>query len=357
MTTKKVTAQTDTQLLNDVAEMVQNAKIKVAHNVNETLIMLYWSIGKRIHDDIIKKNRAEYGGQIIVKLAEHLTALYGKGYSRRNIFRMMQFVKYFPDARIVTSLMAQLTWTHFIQLLMIEDPLKREFYAEMCKTERWSVRALTEKMNGMLYERTAIAKKPDDFIKKELANLRENDIMHPDLIFKDYYTLKFLGVDKTPTEMELEDAILANIEKFLLEMGAGFTFVERQKVIEIDGEHYRIDLLMYNRRLMRLIVCELKMGKFKAADKGQLELYLRWLEKHEMQPYENPPMGLVMCSSKSDEHVELLQLEKSGIRVAEFITELPSKEIFEKRLHDAIKAAKARYERLTYEDDIEANKD
>jgi len=357
MSVKTVTTREEKQLFSDIAEMVQKARTKVATSVNETLIMLYWSIGRRVNEDIIKHKRAEYGSQVITKLAEHLTASYGKGYSRRNIFRMIQFAKYFLDTQIVTSLMAQLTWTHFVQLLMIDKPLKREFYAEMCKTERWSVRALSEKIGGMLYERTAIAKKPDEFIKKELANLRENNVMHPDLIFKDYYTLKFLGVDKVPTELELEDAILANIEKFLLEMGAGFTFVERQKVIEIDGEHYRLDLLMYNRRLRCMTVCELKMGKFKAADKGQLELYLRWLEKYEMQPYENPPIGLVMCSSKSDEHVELLQLENSGIRVAEFVTELPPKEIFEKRLHDAIATAKARYERLIYKGEIETGEE
>ena len=210
----------------------------------------------------------------------------------------------------------------------------------MCRIENWSVRTLREKIDGMLYERTAISKKPEKLIEKELKELREEDKLTPDLVFRDPYFLDFLGLKDTYSERNLEDAILRELEHFILELGQGFTFVERQKRMNIDGEDFRLDLLFYHRKLKRLVAIELKLGKFKAEYKSKMELYLRWLEKYEMQKGENTPIGLVLCAEGNKEQIELLQLNKAGIKVAEYLTELPSKKLLEQKLHQAIEISK-----------------
>jgi predicted nuclease of restriction endonuclease-like (RecB) superfamily len=328
------------KLYDDVSHLIEITQKRTLREISRTGVMLYWHIGRRINHDILKFSRAEYGAQIIKNLAAKLQTKFGSGFGHRVIHRCSQFEKLFPNEKIILSLCTHLKWTHFVALLNIESKLKREFYAEMCRIERWNTRELATKIDSMLFERTAIAKKPEEIIETEIEKLRESNIIKPDLIIQDPYIFKYLGNREIKDEKTLEDAILDDIEEFLLSMGNGFTFQERQKVIEIDGDFFKIDLLMFHRRLRSMVAIELKKGKFKPADKGQIELYLRWLEKHEMQPGENPPIGIVLCSEKSDERVELLQLEKSGIRVSQFITEIPPKEIFEKRLHDAIQRAR-----------------
>jgi len=175
--------------------------------------------------------------------------------------------------------MSQLSWTHFIELFPIKDPLQREFYAQMASTERWSVRTLREPISSMLYERTALSKKPEELITQELEKLRDAQRISPSLIMRDPYILDFLGLKDTRHKDDLEAAIIREIESFLLELGAGFTFVARQKRIQIDSDDFYLDLLLYNRKLRRLVAVELKVGEFQAAHKGQMELYLRWLDK------------------------------------------------------------------------------
>jgi predicted nuclease of restriction endonuclease-like (RecB) superfamily len=242
----------------------------------------------------------------------------------------------------VSSLITQLSWTHFIYIIPIDDPLKRDFYAEMCRIERWSVRTLRNKIDRMLFERTAISGKSDDLIRQELATLRDEDRMTPDLVFRDPYFLDFLGLAGHHEEKDVEQAILRELEAFLLEMGTDFAFVARQKRITVDGEDYYLDLLFYHRRLRRLVAIDLKLGKFQAADKGQMELYLRWLEENETHPGEEAPVGLILCADKSAEHVRLLKLDDSGIRVAQYLTELPPRELLEKKLHESIRLARER---------------
>jgi predicted nuclease of restriction endonuclease-like (RecB) superfamily len=255
---------------------------------------------------------------------------------------MMQFAESFPDERIVSALSAQLAWSHFVEILSIDEPLKREFYTEMCRIERWSIRTLRSQINRMLYERTAISKKPDQVIAEELAALRKEDRLTPDLVFRDPYFLDFLGLTDAHDEKDMEAAILRELEAFILELGSDFAFVARQKRMSVDAEDYYLDLLFYHRRLQRLVAIDLKLGRFQAADKGQMELYLRWLEAHDMQPGEEPPIGLILCAGKSDDHVRLLQLEHGGIRVAEDLGELPSRELLEKKLHAAVQRARAK---------------
>jgi predicted nuclease of restriction endonuclease-like (RecB) superfamily len=255
---------------------------------------------------------------------------------------MIRFSEAFPDRRIVSILSADLGWSHFVEILPLGDPLQRDFYAEMSRIEHWSVRTLRAKIQGMLFERTALSKKPAKLAEQELAALRDEDRLSPDMVFRDPYLLDFLGLKETYSEKDLEAAILRELEKFILELGVGFAFVDRQKRITIDGDDYHLDLLFFHRKLRRLIAIELKIGKFTAADKGQVELYLRWLEKHERQPGEESPLGLILCTGKSDEHIELLRLDQSGIRVASYLTELPPRAILHKKLRQAVVNAKAR---------------
>lgn len=299
----------------------------------------YWNVGRRIRTDILGEKRAEYGKEIVHALSGQLVAEFGAGYGRTNLFNMVRFAELFPDEEIVHTLCGQLGWSHFRQIISLKEPLQREFYAEMCRLERWSTRALGEKIQGMLYERTAISRKPAELAKQELARLREEDRMTPDLVFRDPYVLDFLGLKDTFSEKDIETAILRELQQFLVELGTDFAFIARQKRIAIANDDHYIDLLFFHRRLRRLVAIDLKLGKFQAADKGQMELYLRWLAKHEQHPHEDGPLGLILCAEKSAEYVELLELEQTGIRVAEYLTELPPQALLQQKLHDAIHLA------------------
>lgn len=257
---------------------------------------------------------------------------------------MVQIAEAFPSSKIVAALLRQLGWTHFTLLLPIEDSLKREFYAEMCRVECWSTRALRQKIDGMLYERTALSKKPDQLIRRELAALRAGDRLTPDLVFQDPYLLDFLGLQDSFSKRDLESALLREIERFLLELGAGFAFIARQKRITLDGDDYYIDLLFFHRRMRRLVVIELKMGDFKPADSGQVQLYLRWLDRHERQSDEEPPVAIILCAGKKRETIEYLDLGRNGIHVAEYLTELPPREVLRERFQKALATARSKLE-------------
>ena len=328
------------RLFDDVRELIESTRQHVAQTVNSTLVTLYWHIGDRIRQEILKTDRAAYGEQIIVTLSRQLTDQYGRGFNRPNLFRMIRFAEAFPDENIVSALRRQLSWTHFREIIALDDTLKRDFYAEMCRIERWSTRTLHAKIEGMLYERTAISKKPEEVVRQDLQALSEKDQLSPDLVFRDPYFLDFLGLKDTYRERDLEQAILRELESFILELGSDFAFVARQKRITVDHEDYYLDLLFYHRRLRRLVAIDLKLGRFQAADKGQMELYLRWLQEYESRPDEEPPIGLILCANKSAEHVRLLRLEAAGIRVAQYLTELPPKELLDRKLHDAIRLAR-----------------
>ena len=336
-------------LVSDVRQLIESSHAQLASTVNSALTMLYWQIGQRIRNEVLQGERAEYGEQIVSTLAAQLESDYGRGFSGKNLRHMLRFVEAYPDVQIVSTLSRQLAWSHFLELIYLKDPLKRDFYAAMCGQERWSVRTLRERMCTMLFERTALSRKPDELLVTELAALRTTGQLTPNLILKDPYVLDFLGLQDRYLEKDLEDAILRELENFLLELGAGFTFVARQKRLQIDNDDFYIDLLLYNRRLKRLVAIELKLGDFKAADKGQMELYLRWLAKHEQEPGEAPPLGIILCSGKKQEQVELLELDQAGIHVAEYLTELPSKELLQQKLHEAIALSRQRLDNRSVE--------
>lgn len=327
-------------LFEKLSELISSKKKSIVHSVNTQMVALYWEIGQTICVDVLNNEKAEYGKKIVEETAIKLEQSFGSGFNRANIFRMVQLYQSFPDSQIVATLSRQLSWSHFVELLPIQDETKRSFYAVMCKNENWSVRTLRERKNSMLFERTAISKKPEETIKNELAELQNNNKMSLDLFYKDPYVLDFLGLKDTYNEKDLENAILNELEKFILEMGSDFAFLARQKHFVLDGKDYYIDLLFYHRSLKRLVLIELKLGSFEPEHKGQVELYLRWLEKYEKQIDEESPIALILCSEKSQETVELLELDKGSIHVAEYVTKLPPKELLEQKFGLAITNAK-----------------
>lgn len=342
MTRRKVSAPSPAapvELLGDIRVLIEAARQRAAAAVNSELTMLYWRIGQRIHTRVLEGRRADYGEEVVPTLAAQLVKEYGCSFSIKNLRRMVQFAAAYPDERIVVSLIRHLSWTHFIALIPLKDPLQRDYYAQMASAERWSVRTLRERIDSMLYERTALSQKPEATIAQELANLRDAKRMTPALVMRDPYVLDFLGLRDSWQESDLEAAIIREMEAFLLELGAGFSFVARQKRIQIDDEDFHLDLLFYNRKLRRLVAVELKIGEFRAAYKGQMELYLRWLDKHEREPEEAPPLGIILCTGKKREQIELLELDKSGIHVAEYLTALPPRGVLAERLQQATQRA------------------
>jgi predicted nuclease of restriction endonuclease-like (RecB) superfamily len=327
-------------LLNAIQKLIEESRQQVAVMVNSTITTLYWHVGKTINQEILYNTRADYGKQTVASLSKYLTVTYGKGWGEKQLRHCMRFAETFPEEEIVYALRRQLSWTHLRLIMFIEDPLKREFYVEMCKLEKWSSRQLQERINSMLFERTAISKKPEQTIQNELDSLKNEQSISPDMVFRDPYFLDFLGLKDTYAEKDLETAIIAELQRVIVELGSDFAFMARQKRITIDDIDYKIDLLFYHRRLKCLVAIDLKLGAFEAGFKGQMELYLRYLEKYENVEGENQPIGLILCAGKNKEHIELLQLDKSNIRVAEYITELTDKALLQKKMHQAIQQAR-----------------
>jgi len=334
-------------LLDEIRALIEETRHQVAQAANSALTLLHWRLGERIRREILQGQRARYGEEILPTLSAKLVPEYGKGFSSRNLARMVQFAETFPDKQVDSLLAQELSWSHFIEILPLKQPLEREFYAEMCRVEHWSVRTLRERIGSQLYLRTAIARKPDAVVKAEICQLRSDGLMSPDLVLRDPYMLDFLGLMEGYSERDLESAILREMETFLLEMGSGFCFVARQKRMTVGKDDFYLDLLFYHRHLRRLIAIELKLESFKPAHTGQMELYLRWLDKYERAPGEKSPIGLILCAGADAEQVELLQLDDKSIHVAEYLTELPPADVLARRLHNAIIIARERIDMLT----------
>ena len=329
-------------LLKDLRELIAKARQDVARQVNSTLVLLYWRVGKRIRQDILQEKRAEYGEQIVATLSQDLSKEFGPGFTARNLANMVKFAEVFQDEKILHTLRAKLSWSHFRLIIYLDDDLKRDFYAEMCRIEGWSVRTLEKKIGGMLFERTALSKRPNELIRHELDKLRAEDKLTPDQVFRDPYFLDFLGFKDRYLEKDIEDGIMREIENFILELGVGFTFVARQKRIQIDNDDYYLDLLFYHRGLRRVVAIDLKLRDFQPGDKGQMEFYLRWLARYEQQPGEESPIGLILCAGKKRETIELMELEEGAIRVASYWTKVLPRKLMQKKLHEAIQHARAK---------------
>ena len=328
-------------LLTDLRELIRSARQRIASVANATATLMYWHLGRRLLAESLQDERAPYGKRVLATVSRELTSEFGQAFTLRSLYRAIQFCQGFTDPQIVSTLSTQLSWSHFVELLPIKDPLARDFYAEMCRIEGWDVRTLRQKIGGMLYQRTALSKRPDAVIAAEIGKLRDGQ-MSPDTVFRDPYLLDLLGLQGAYSEPDLESAILREIEGVLLELGAGFSFVARQKRISVGKDDFHLDLLFFHRHLRRLIAVELKLESFQPAHFGQMELYLRWLDKHERAPGEDAPIGLILCAGADAEQVELLQLDAKSIRVSEYLTALPPLPLLRRRLHEAIEHARER---------------
>ena len=333
---------TDTALLAELRGLIEQARQHVAQTANSTLTMLHWQVGQRIYREVLAQRRATYGEEILPTLSAKLEPDYGKGFSARNLARMVRFAEAFPDRAIVATLAQDLSWSHFVEIIPLKQPSERAFYAEMCRIERWGVRALRERIGGQLYLRTAISKKPELVIQREINQLRAGGQMTPDMVFRDPYMLDFLGLPEGYSERDMEAAILRDMERFLLELGAGFAFVARQKRITVGPDDFYLDLLFYHRHLRRLVAVELKLQKFEPAHKGQMELYLRWLDKYDRTSGEESPIGLILCASANAEQVELMDLGSANIRVAEYRDHIPDMQLMQSQLHRIVALARER---------------
>lgn len=327
-------------LAKKIIELIEKSKKTVFIKINSEQLFLYWNIGCLIKSEILKNKRADYGEQTIINLSIILSKKYGNGWSTRLLWNCVRSADTFPKKQIVNALRSQLSWTHIRSLIAIDDKLKRDFYFHMSAYEKWSTRELQNQMNSMLFERTVLSKNPDKLIKQELNKFKKTNRISENIVFKDPYILDFLGLNEVYSEKNLEDAIITELQKFITEFGTDFAFLSRQKRISIDNEEYYIDLLFFHRGLNRLVAIDLKLGKFKAEYKGQMELYLNWLDKYEKKLNEFEPIGLILCADKSSEHIELLKLENSRIKVAQYYTQLPSKSLLKEKLLRAINIAK-----------------
>lgn len=321
-------------LFEELTLLIEQSKQKIAHVSNSTLTLLFWHVGKRINEEILQNKQAGYGKQIVSTLATQLKTLYGRNFEERNLRRMIQFFEQFQDLTIMSPLATQLSWSHFIELFPLKSMEAKLFYAQKSIEEVWGKRELHLQITRKAFERKEIA---DVQLSKFPAELQNT--------FKDPYLLDFLNLRNTFLETDVERAILQELEAFILELGKGFAFMERQKRMIIDGDDFYLDLLFYNRKLKRLVAIELKLGKFEAAHKGQMELYLKWLNRYEKQEGENEPIGLILCAESNKEQVELLELYKDGIMVAEYWTELPPKAELEAKVHQLLLEAKERVAR------------
>lgn len=318
----------------ELRALIASSRKRLAGAVNAELTRLYWTLGQRLSTEVLGGERASYGAQLLEQLGKQLSSEFGRGFESRNLRRMVKFAEAFPDAGIVSTLSTKLSWSHWVVIVALKTPEARQFYAHHAAKDGWSVRELSHQIDRKAFERTEIA-------SAQAPALATTPVQ----VFKDPYFLDFLGLSHSHDEADLESAILRQLEAFILELGRGFAFVERQKRMVIDGEDFYLDLLFFHRRLRRLVAVELKLGRFKAAHKGQMELYLKWLDKYERQPGEEAPIGLILCAESSREQVELLQMHKDGITVAEYWTELPPKVELERRLHEALAEARERLAR------------
>ena len=326
-------------LLSDLRTLVQSARQRLATVANATYTLLCWQIGHCLLRNNLQGGRAAYGKQILATVSQELTTEFGAGFNYTALTRMARFAEWMTDEQILATLSQTLSWSHFVELLPIKDPLARDFYAEMCRIERWDVRTLRQKIGGMLFQRTALSKRPTSVISAEISKLRDGQ-MSPDTVFRDPYLLDLLGLKGAYSERDLESAILREIEGVLLELGTGFAFVARQKRMSVGKDDFHLDLLFFHRHLRRLIAVELKLESFQPAHVGQMELYLRWLDKHERAPGEEAPIGLILCAAADAEQVELLQLDAKSIRVSEYLTALPPLPMLRDRLHQAMEHAR-----------------
>lgn len=343
---KHIEPQLESTLYSDVCQIIDGARSRIATYVNTEACLTNWYVGRRIKEDVLYNKRAEYGKQVVKNLSIKLTERYGNGWSEKSLRHCLRSAETFSEEDIVSATQRQLTWTHLKSLMYIKNPLERLFYAQMCSVEHWDTRTLNEKIDKQLYQQTALSRKPEEVIKRELEESKNKNQLLPDMVFRSSYFLDILGLPDVFSEKDLENAILNQVEEFLSELGSDFTFVKRQKRITVDAVDYYIDLLFFHRELRRLVAIDLKLGKFKPEYEGQMRFYLRYLNQNERKTWEESPIGLILCSEGNTEHIEYLMLdEESPVKVAQYYTKLPDKKLLSEKLRKAIAIAREYYQK------------
>lgn len=322
------------ELVDQVSTLIDEAQAVAAAQVNATLTLRNWYIGRMIDVEVLKEARAGYDQEIVATLSPKLTKRFGRGFNQSSLYRMVKFSQTFPDIEIVATLSPKLSWSHFREIVALPHAEARSFYATEAAARNLSVRDLRHAISRKAFERREIAD----------SQIPEGSAVPLDA-FRDPVLLDMLGLADTFLERDLEAALLRDMEAFLLEAGRGWTFVERQKHMAFDGDDYYLDLLFYSRPLQRLIAVELKIGKFKPSYKGQMDFYLKWLNRYEREPHEEAPIGLILCTETSREQIELLELHKDGIVVAEYWTTLPPKAELQARIQAIYREAQERIAR------------
>ena len=339
-------------LYEDVCQIIDGARGRIATYVNTEVCLTNWYVGKRIKEDVLVNKRAEYGKQVLKNLSVKLTERYGAGWSVYKLQHCVRSAYTFSEQEILYATRTQLSWTHLRTLMGIKDHLERQFYAQMCSAEHWDTRTLDQKIDQQLFQRTAISRKPEEVIKQELDTAKETNQLLPDMVFRSSYFLDMLNLPDVFSEKDLESAIITQVEDFIRELGSDFTFVARQKRITVDATDYYLDLLFFHRELRRLVAIDLKLGKFKPEHEGQMLLYLRYLNKNERKEWEDSPIGLILCSEGNTEHIEYLMLvEESPIKVAQYYTKLPDKKLLSEKLRKAIAIAREHYSKNSNDED------
>jgi len=322
-------------LINSIGSLLEQGRKQAYHTVNTILVKTYWEIGKQIVEyEQEGKEKAEYGSALLDHLSRDLKIKYGKGFSRRNILDMRRLYQSYPKWQTVS---AELSWSHYIELLSIDEPLERSFYEKQCTTERWSVRELSRQMSSALFHRLALSKDQKGVI--ELSKKGQFIENHEDII-KDPYVLEFLKISESHqyTEKELEQRLIDNLQMFLLELGKGFTFVARQKRISLGNTHYYVDLVFYHRILRCFVLIDLKLGKATHQDVGQMNLYLNYFKKEENTPSDNEPIGIVLSAFKNEVDVEFaLGGIVNKLFVSKYQLYLPDKKELENKLREVLK--------------------
>lgn len=331
---RKASTHSEAALFKHVSSIIEKRRYSAGAYANREITLMYWEIGGYINSNILKNKRAEYGKNILTTLSSKLAARYGSSFSERNLYRMSLFSERFSNVQILTALASKLSWTHFTELLRIKSTEAMQYYANEVAEKNLGTKELRHQISRKAFERREIAN----------SQLTGKSAL-PFNVFKDPYLLDVLGLKENYLEADLEKAILESIENFILEFGHGFTFVERQKRMIIEQDDIVLDLLFFHRKLKRLVAIELKLGQFKAAYMGQMTLYLKWLNRYERQEGEEAPIGIILCTEANRGQIELLELDKAGIAVAEYWTELPPKKQFERKIKEIMAEAKERLER------------
>lgn len=316
---------TENDFIEGIKSLLEEARKQVVRQVNTTMLATYFEIGQRIVEQEQKgETQAKYGDYLILKLSKSLSASFGKGFSKRNLELMRQFYLKYKIAKSAIS--QSLSWTHYIRLMRIEDDAERRFYEIECEANQWSIRELNRQFDSALYQRLSLSRDKEKIM--ELSK-RGQIIEKPEDALKDPYVLEFTGLPELPSysESQLEQALIDKLQAFLLELGKGFTFVGRQVRITLDEEHYRVDLVFYNRLLRCFVLIDLKIGQLKHQDLGQMQMYVHYYDRYVKSNDENNTIGIVLCRDKKDALVEITLPEgQNQIFASRYQTILPSKE-------------------------------